>query len=49
MKKRKEMNKVLKTYTLKYRYTLEELIKDITEDNIHKEIKTGKPVGKEIW
>jgi antitoxin MazE len=30
-------------------YTLEELLSEITEDNVHEEITTGKPVGKEIW
>ena len=31
------------------RNKLSEMISKINEQNIHKEIKTGKPVGKEIW
>lgn len=33
----------------KKKYSLNELLKSITKDNIHKEVKTGSPVGKEIW
>jgi antitoxin MazE len=29
--------------------TLEQLLAGVTEDNIHEEIDTGNPVGKEIW
>jgi len=29
--------------------TLAEMLDQITEQNIHREIKTGEPVGKEIW
>jgi len=28
---------------------LSEMLSNINENNIHKEIKTGGPVGKEIW
>ncbi len=28
---------------------LSEMLSNITEQNIHKEIETGGPVGKEIW
>ena len=28
---------------------LSEMLNDINEHNIHKEIETGGPVGKEIW
>jgi antitoxin MazE len=28
---------------------LSEMLNEITEQNIHKEIETGNPVGKEIW
>jgi antitoxin MazE len=28
---------------------LSEMLSNINEQNIHKEIKTGGPVGKEIW
>lgn len=30
-------------------FSLEELLRQVTEDNLHGEIKTGVPVGKEIW
>jgi len=30
-------------------YTLEGLLSQVTEDNVHSEIDTGRPVGKEIW
>ena len=30
-------------------YSLEQLLEGVTEENIHKEIYTGKAVGKEIW
>ena len=30
-------------------YRLTDLLKDINSKNIHKEIYTGKSVGKEIW
>ena len=29
--------------------TLEQLLEGVTEDNIHGEIDTGAPVGKEVW
>ena len=28
---------------------LSEMLSQINEKNIHKEIETGRPVGKEIW
>lgn len=31
------------------KYSLEELLAGVTDENIHSEISTGKPVGKEIW
>lgn len=31
------------------RFTLEELLEGITEDNLHTEIEAGLPVGKEVW
>ncbi len=33
----------------KPKYTLEELLDGVTEENLHGEIDFGKPVGKEIW
>jgi antitoxin MazE len=31
------------------RYTIEELVDGITDDNIHEEIDFGPPVGNEFW
>lgn len=31
------------------RWSLEQLLEGITEDNIHGEIKTGEAVGNEVW
>ena len=33
----------------KKEYLLEELLQQITPENIHEEINFGTPVGKEIW
>ena len=30
-------------------YSLEELLKGVSENNLHNEFDTGAPVGKEIW
>lgn len=35
--------------TRQAKYTLEELVAGITEDNIHEEIDFGPPVGREVW
>ncbi len=31
------------------KYQLSALLKTITRNNLHKEIDTGSPVGKEVW
>ena len=31
------------------KYVLSELLKRMNKSNIHKEVQTGKPRGKEIW
>ena len=31
------------------KYTLDELVKQITPENIHSEIDTGNAVGNEVW
>lgn len=31
------------------RYKLEDFLANITEENLHKEVSTGKAVGQEIW
>jgi len=33
----------------KKKLSLEDLLSRVTADNIHKEIDTGVPVGKEVW
>jgi antitoxin MazE len=33
----------------KKKLSLNDLLSKVTEDNIHKEIDTGVPVGKEVW
>ena len=33
----------------KKKISLDDLLSKVTEENIHKEIDTGAPVGKEIW
>ena len=33
----------------KSQWTLEELLSGITDDNIHREIDSGKAAGKEVW
>ena len=30
-------------------YSLEELLEGITDDNLHGETETGRPVGREVW
>lgn len=35
--------------TKKPRYTLEELLEGLTEDQLHGEIDTGSPIGREVW
>ncbi len=30
-------------------YSLEELLAGITKENIHAEVDTGSPTGKEVW
>ncbi len=33
----------------KKKLSLEEMLKDITAENLHKEVDTGSAVGREIW
>ena len=33
----------------KHRFTLEELMDKVNDDNLHGEVDTGKPVGNEVW
>lgn len=41
--------KLVLTPLKKQRYTLDSLLSEVTEHNIHGETNTGKPVGNEIW
>lgn len=40
---------VVKPHQEKPKYTLDELLANVSEDNIHPETDWGKPVGKEVW
>lgn len=31
------------------RYSLETLLSGVTPENLHQEVDTGKPVGREVW
>ena len=31
------------------RYQLEELLAEVTEENLHSEVSTGEPQGREVW
>ncbi len=33
----------------KKKMSLDDLLSKVTDDNIHKEIDTGLPIGKEVW
>ena len=35
--------------SMNYEYSLDELIEQVNENNLHCEYDTGKPRGKEIW
>ena len=41
--------KLIATPLAKEKYSLTQLLNEITDENIHKEISTGDAVGKEIW
>jgi antitoxin component of MazEF toxin-antitoxin module len=30
-------------------FSLEELLAQVTDDNLHEEVETGPPVGREVW
>ena len=42
-------NKILITPMGGEKYSLEELLKGVSENNLHGEIDTGSPIVKEIW
>lgn len=35
--------------TRKPRYDLQQLLRQVSTRNIHQEIETGEPLGKEVW
>lgn len=41
--------KIIITPVFEDEYKLEDLLSKITEENIHREVDTGKSEGKEIW
>ena len=44
-----EGNIIVKPEKRKPKFTLEELLQSVTEENLHGEVDFGKPVGKEVW
>ena len=42
-------NKIQIEPVKKKKLTLDDLLNQVTEENIHQEVDTGTPVGKEIW
>jgi len=42
-------SKIVITPIGKKKYSLEELLKGVSENNLHGELDTGSPIGKEIW
>jgi len=41
--------KLIAVPDVKGRFTLKELLRKVTKDNLHKEIDLGGPAGREIW
>ena len=41
--------KLIAVPDVKGRFTLKELLREVTKDNLHKEIDLGGPAGREIW
>ena len=46
---REENGKILIEREERIRYTLEELLRDVTPDMLHGETDWGPPIGKEFW
>ncbi len=44
-----ENGKIIVTLQTENEYTLDGLLNDIREDNLHAEVDTGDAVGREIW
>jgi antitoxin MazE len=41
--------KIIITPMKEKKYSLEDLLKGVSKNNLHEEVDTGSPVGKEIW
>jgi antitoxin MazE len=41
--------KIIITPVKEKKYSLEDLLKGVSKANLHEEVDTGSPVGKEIW
>lgn len=46
---REEVGRIVRVPVREEKYKLEDLLKGITEDNLHEEIDFGKPERKEFW
>ena len=44
-----DKEKIIITPIREKEYSLDELLESVSESNLHGEIDTGAPVGKEIW
>ena len=44
-----DKEKIIITPIYEKEYSLKELLDKVTESNLHGELDTGEPVGKEIW
>lgn len=45
----REENTIIIKPIAKKQISLDALLAEITEENMHSEVSTGKPVGREIW
>lgn len=44
-----DKGKIIISPIVQKEYSLEELLKGVSENNLHSEFDTGAPAGKEIW
>jgi len=44
-----DKGKIIIAPIIQKEYSLEELLKGVSENNLHSEFDTGAPAGKEIW
>jgi antitoxin MazE len=44
-----ERGKLIIVSSQRPRFTLKQLLSQVGKDNLHQEIQTGPPVGKEVW